>query len=77
MSNTVTTRAELQKAIQDISAIKRFFICMFLRRKQRKLARAYSIVTVDLLYKDHPSTDEMWNKSDELWAKLFDINYRS
>ena len=77
MSNTVTTRAELQKAIQDISAIKRFFICMFIRRKQWKLARAYSIVTVDLLYKDHPSTDEMWKKSDALCAKLSDINYRS
>jgi hypothetical protein len=70
-----TNRTELQEAIASIPSIKRFFICTLLRRKQWKTARAYSIVTMDMLYSDHPDAHKMWEKSDELWAKLYDIDY--
>lgn len=75
MNSVITTRKELQDAIASISIIKRFFICM-MNRKAHKVAVAYSVITVDLLYKDHPATMEMWAKSDELWAKLYGINYQ-
>jgi hypothetical protein len=76
MNFIITTREELQDAIAAISVIKRFFICVVLKRKEHLLARSYSVITVDLLYKDHPTTMEMWAKSDELWAKLYGINYQ-
>lgn len=75
MNSVVTTRKDLQTAIADIHPLQRFLICM-MNRKEHKVAHAYSVVTVDLLYKDHPSTMEMWKKSDELWAKLYGINYQ-
>lgn len=73
--NTITNRHDLQKAIADIHVFRRFLICLF-NRKEHKIALAYSIVTVDLLYKNHPMMDEMWKKSDELWAKLYGIDYQ-
>lgn len=71
----VTNRRDLQTAIEKINCLKRMWICLVTKRKLHKLARAYSIVTVDHIYSDHPRTDEIWQKSDELWARLYDINY--
>jgi hypothetical protein len=76
MNSVLTTRKQLQDAIAAIPAIKRFFICVILKRKEHLLARSYSVVTIDLLHGDNPMTDEVWKKSDELWAKLYGINYQ-
>ncbi len=76
MSTTpVTSREELQKVIAKMAFLKRFFICTVLKRSLHRQARAYSIVTVDLLNKNHPLTNEMWATSDRLWAKLYNIDY--
>lgn len=75
MRQIARSPTELRLALENIPIWKKLFICFVQKPKLHKLARAYSVVTVDLIKKNDPRMEEFWKRSDELWAEVYGIEY--
>jgi hypothetical protein len=66
--------SSITKAILAIPVWERWFVCHVLERKKWKLARAYSEVTIDLIYSGHPFQDEMRILQENAWADVYGVD---
>jgi hypothetical protein len=68
-------RTELQDAVAAIPTWKRWIICRILKRKEHKVAYAYSVVACDLIYANDDRFEWARGESDRRWAELYGIEW--
>lgn len=63
----------ITKTIEALSWWRRWLTCHVFNRRKWRTARAYSRVTIDMVYMDHPLRDEMWDLHERAWADVYGI----